>query len=188
MSNQVLASRPARSIAIAAVTLLTGTTLGAIMAPSSAQAWTPRCSGTSEYVAQVEVKRSDTGSFAVVLTPTQAARDHSAWVIDQRPVVVEQWHAIQDCVADLEGDIADSIWQQLECHQIYAWIPDSHGGYATGSTFDLETNRPKLENPNVATYTLAKCGGYLGKNLEWSEPRRPDDGVLDLEGAWSNIA
>lgn len=163
---------------------------GAVAAPSSASAWTPDC-GSSKFIEQIELRTDAGGGFIVVIHPSDEARDYSAWVPDQRPAVVEEWHAVQACVPGLYGDLADSIWQQLECHQWFAWAWNPlTGAWATGDTFDLESYRPKLADPGLAAYVSSKCGGYLGvePGTTFSSPHRPDAGVTDLEHAFDNIA
>ena len=106
----------------------------------------------------------------------------------QRGAVVEEWHAIQACVPGLYGNLADSICQQLECHQRWAWALRPDGEWATGPTYDLESWRPKLEDDNFFAKSASKCGGYLGvePDGEFSNPYRPDAGVTDLEHAFDN--
>jgi hypothetical protein len=157
-----------------------------------AQALVPNCSGDGTYLSEIRVKKDGDGNFIIVATPTEKARQHSGTSLSQRNVVVKEWHAIQACVSGLYGDLADSIWQQLECHQRLAWAVDPRTKeWLTGPDYDLESWRPKLAKDNIVNKVVSKCGGYLGADLDeelFSNPYRPDAGATDLEHAYDNIA
>jgi hypothetical protein len=162
-----------------------------VLNATPAQAWVPNCSGDGTYLSEIRVKKDGAGNVIIMATPTEKARLHSGTSLSQRDVVVKEWHAIQACVSGLYGDLADSIWQQLECHQRLAWAVDPRTrDWATGPTYDLESWRPKLANDNIVNKVASKCGGYLGFDLhaEYSNPYRPDAGATDLEHAYDNIA
>ncbi|AXX31209.1 hypothetical protein APASM_3844 [Actinosynnema pretiosum subsp. pretiosum] len=113
---------------------------------------------------------------------------------DPHATVVEQWHAVQNCVAGLYNDLADSIWDQLECHQALSWIMWNREGsmWATGDTYELESWRPKLirDFPRLPQYLVTECGNNLGLKPAgpFRSPIRPDLGVVDLQGAADAIA
>ena len=69
----------------------------------------------------------------IVITPTNATRlgggPGSKYLTD------ELWGTVQDCVPDLYGTTADSVYQQLDCHLYFG--ADEKG---TGPTWDLETS------------------------------------------------
>ena len=179
-----------RRLALSLTALLSASTISLIGA-GTAQAWVPNCSGDGTYLSEIRVEKNSVGDRVIVATPTDHARWYSAWVPNQRPAVVDEWHAIQNCVTGLQGDTADSIWQQLECHQklAYVWNPKTRT-WATGSTYDLETYRPKLNNTDILSEGMARCGNALGLKPDepFSSPYRPDDGVFDLEHAFDNYA
>ncbi|OZD68186.1 DUF2599 domain-containing protein [Rhodococcus sp. 06-1460-1B] len=112
--------------------------------------------GANTYVKSIDVKPKEgtDSNFYIVVTPTDSARKNG--LAQNRNTTVSMWHQIQSCVPGLYGDLADSIWQQLECHQHYAvdkW---------TGSTYDLETWRYPLNDANYVTYANSRC-----LNREW---------------------
>lgn len=160
-------------------------------APTSS--WVPFC-GSSKYVEKIEVVQWEGDNFQIVLTPTAKARHDAAWNPDLRGPIVEQWHAIQNCVAGLEGEVADTIWDQLECHQLFSWIKmdreDSE--WATGDTFELESWLPKLNRDitRIPQYFTTQCANTLEKDPAgpFSSPIRPDLGITDLQGAYAAIA
>lgn len=109
--------------------------------------------GTSTYVENIQTVDMAGSDFQIVVTPTQAARDKRA----NRDVVVEMWHKVQSCVPGLYDALADSIWQQLECHQ-------EHSNMGGGPTWDLESYRTPLAFPNSATYLATHCLNRLWPN------------------------
>jgi len=177
-----------RASAVLSVTATVAASL--VVGAGEAVAWIPSC-GSSQFVEQIEVSRNSTGDFIIHVHPTDAARWDSALALDPRGAVVEQWHAVQACVPDLYGDLADRIWQQLDCHQRLAWAVDPRtGDWATGPTYDLESWRPKLDPAWFPSEVLSKCGGYLGMDpaAPVLNPIRPDAGVTDLEHAYDAYA
>ena len=175
-----------RRLAWSALAAATGVSAAVgVTSPAEAVA---NCSGDGTYLSSVELRDDGAGNFIIVATPTAEARAQSAVYPSQRGAVVEEWHAIQACVPGLYGNLADSIWQQLECHQRWAWALRPDGEWATGPTYDLESWRPKLEDDNFFAKSASKCGGYLGvePDGEFSNPYRPDAGVTDLEHAFDN--
>lgn len=115
-------------------------------APSASAA--PYC-GPSKFVEKIEVIPWANNEFQIRLTPTGEARAYAAvslrylWM-DPRDAVVEQWHAIQNCVPGLTGDLADKMWDQLECHQLNSFVPLPREGsiWATGDAYELESWAP----------------------------------------------
>ncbi|MCK8678413.1 MULTISPECIES: hypothetical protein [Streptomyces] len=163
-----------------------------LTAPATPASAASSC-GSSKFVQQIEVVEWEDGKFQIVLTPTPEARWHAATAVSPRDAVVEQWHAIQGCVPGLEGGLADTIWDQLECHQLHASVPAFREGsmWATGETYELESWRPVLPRAVPGgTLVFTQCMNLLGGNPDGpgSGPRRPDDGRLDLHGAQENIA
>ncbi|MFD9122294.1 MULTISPECIES: hypothetical protein [Streptomyces] len=174
---------------IAALTTAFGFTA---LAPSAEAAPYPYC-GPSKYVEKIEVAHWADGQFQVVLTPTHEARWHAFAALNPRDAVVEQWHAIQACVPGLYGGVADTIWDQLECHQLNSWmvLPREGSKWATGETYDLESWRPVL--PRVVSgeaLIITECLNHMGVDPAgpFSTPFRPDDGQVDLYQANRNIA
>jgi hypothetical protein len=128
--------------------------------------WQPSCDPDSGYVeGSITTAETEQGT-RISLAPTSSAR--SAWGAGLGwASTVEMWHAIQDCVPDLYDDVADSVWQQLECHQRYATIRKPGGDYATGDTYDLEVYANPLWFPNDLTYILSRC---LNGEDEYRDP------------------
>lgn len=185
---RVAASAAAATVGMCVATLFTAS-------PASASGWIPYCGPSGSYVEKIEVSSDGASNFIVHVTPTSLARQDSAVRfaadLSSRDVVVEQWHAIQGCKTDLEGDVADSIWQQLECHQRLSWAydPRTHDWF-TGPTYDLESYRPPLPVNLFVTQIASGCGKYLGVDpgTTFSNPMQPDAGITDLEHAFSSIA
>ncbi|MBM9624429.1 hypothetical protein [Streptomyces zhihengii] len=166
-------------------------TLGlTVLAPPATAA--PYC-GPSKFVQEIKVADWGDGAFQIILTPTPEARWHAFTALSPRDAVVEQWHAIQGCVSGLEGGLADSIWDQLECHQVNSAVPAPREGsnWLTGETYELESWRPVLPRavPGGAL-VFTECMNLLGRDPAGptSAPYRPDAGRLDLHGAQDNIA
>ncbi|MFD8103204.1 hypothetical protein ACFV24_27070 [Nocardia fluminea] len=102
--------------------------------------------GENDYVANVEIKDKAGTDFQIVVTPNPKARANpGTW-----KVVESMWHQVQGCVPGLYGPLADSIWQQLECHQMLS----DRGG---GSTWELESWRTPLALPHYVTYVNSHC-------------------------------
>lgn len=132
------------------------------------------CSG-SVWVQGLQVEPFPGGNFKIIVTPTPELRDpiHSV----DRDITVDIWHDIQSCVPGLYGGLADSIWQQLQCHQEFAVA-----SFATGPTFDFESWHPALPNPGVGTYVSSHCLNKLGTDpgTPTGDPMTPGEGYLDL--------
>lgn len=124
-----------------------------VAAPSAAGADVPdvQSCGANAYVESIDVvpKSGTESNFSIVVSPTEKARTNG--LLQDRNTTVSMWHQIQSCVPGLYGDLADSIWQQLECHQHFA-VENF-----TGSTYDLETWRYPLSDANYATYIDSRC-------------------------------
>lgn len=123
--------------------------------------WQPDCSPDSSYIdGDISVTQEPVG-FKISFAPTDAGRfawrDGYGW-----EATVDMWHDIQNCVPNLYDDLADSIFQQLECHQRGGeYTKPFVGGYITGPTYDLESRHEPLTNPDTLTYILTKCGNGL---------------------------
>ncbi|GAA4301201.1 hypothetical protein GCM10023178_06710 [Actinomadura luteofluorescens] len=149
----------------------------------------PSC-GSGKFVEKIEVVEWGDGQFQIVLTPTTEARKDAAFSMTPRNAVVEQWHAIQGCVPGLYGDLADTIWDQLECHQLNSWLalPNEGDIWLTGATYDLESWRPTLPRwVNGQDLIVTKCLNMLGRDPapRVSSPFRPDTAQVN---PWRNIA
>ncbi|MGW5703885.1 hypothetical protein [Amycolatopsis japonica] len=176
---------------IASFLALSATLFGLVALAPSANA-APRC-GASKYVEEIKVAQWGDNQFQIVLTPTGEARADAAFSPNPRNAVVEQWHAIQACVPGLYGSLADTIWDQLECHQLNSWltIPNEGGIWATGNTYDLESWRPTLPRwVGGQDLIVTKCLNMLGKDPAGplNSPFRPDKGQFDLREAQKNFA
>ncbi|MTK05170.1 hypothetical protein [Micromonospora sp. CP22] len=180
-------NRAIRTSITAILTLLASLGLAFVASPASADS---SC-GEGKFVEKIELVQWGDGHFQVVLTPTAEARKHAALSLNPRDAVVEQWHAIQGCVSGLYGDLADTIWDQLECHQLNSWLilPREDGIWATGSTYELESWRPTLPRwVNGQDLIFTECLNRMGTDPEgpFANPFRP--GETDLHQAWDNIA
>lgn len=138
--------------------------------------WVPYC-GPSQYFSEISVEKWANGDFKIMAAPTSAART----ALDPDAATVDEWHAIQDCVSGLYGSLADSIWDQLSCHQKWALAPGLKGGWATGDTYDLESWRGTFpESEGFSNH----CGNHLNEAQDHTDEPisigRPDDGVTDL--------
>ncbi len=158
--------------------------LSGAVALAPAAAAEPLYCGSSEYVDHISVERWTSGEFKIKVTPKSAAR----WAPDPHAATVSEWHAVQNCVSGLYGGLADSIWDQLECHQYLAAVPakpsnwSSDSFWATGGTYDLESWRGTFTS-DYPTWYSSHCGNEYG-----SDPvgvslgaYRPDTGQLDLQ-------
>ncbi|MGE9809705.1 DUF2599 domain-containing protein [Janibacter sp. G1551] len=142
----------------------------------SSSDWMPYC-GPSAYIEEIQVEPWSEGQFKILVTPTGASRyDVNPW-----GVVEQMWYAIQDCVSGLEGALADSIWDQLECHQHFGAL-----SFATGATYDLESWRGTFD---ASDWVSSNCGNELGVEPAGpiGSPISPDAGQSDLYGAYDNI-
>jgi hypothetical protein len=103
------------------------------------------CDGNA-YVSLVEVQDFTEGQFEIKATPTSNTR-YAAWGggTDELEAMNEIWHAVQACVPGLYGSLADSIYQQIECH-----VVGTIGGPLNfgGDTFDFESWRGTTDPAN----------------------------------------
>jgi hypothetical protein len=111
--------------------------------------------------------------------------------MNPRDAVVEQWHAIQGCAAGLEGDLADRIWDQLECHQLMARRPCR--GWCLANRSDVRPGELAADPPSLVggqDLVVTECMNLLGTDPAGplSSPFRPDEGQLDLSEAQKNFA
>ncbi|MGY1751163.1 hypothetical protein [Modestobacter sp. SYSU DS0511] len=104
----------------------------------------PGCTTQTDLVHDLDVQRTDRG-FVINIVPTDSGRYIGGGG------TVEVWHTIQGCVAGLYGDLADSIWQQLDCHMTFGPLG---GG---GDVFELESWAPPLSFPTLLTYVTSNC-------------------------------
>jgi hypothetical protein len=133
---------------------LSATFLGLVALAPSAGASSHYC-GESNLVHEITVSQWDQGQWQIHVTPKAQARVAP----NPRQAVDTMWHAVQACKSGLTGRLADSIYQQLDCHQRLAaapkwpwqWFSDTgeDGIFRTGNTYDLESWRPKLTGPDI---------------------------------------
>ncbi len=131
--------------------------------------WGPDCDGNA-YVAEVQVQDFTDGQFEIKVTPTSNTR-YSSYVgggTYELEAMHEIWHAVQACVSGLYGNLADSIYQQIECHVLGTISGPLHAG---GPTFDFESWRGTTDTSN---YIPTKCnwGGWPYEKV--GDPYRPD--------------
>ncbi|CAO5186047.1 exported hypothetical protein [Frankia sp. AiPs1] len=133
---------------------------------------TPPYCGAGRDVEEIVVEQWSTGVFRISLRPSadsrKAPRDATTRTL---------WSAIQGCVGDLGGARrADSLHEQLACHQALAQVRSRGGGYATGDTYDLESWRPPMDPNTFATWITTRCGNTLGTDPSGPPTRvyRPD--------------
>lgn len=109
------------------------------------------CGTWSPYIEDLDViaTSSSGDGYEISIEPTKRARKEG--LMQSRYATVQMWHVIQMCVPGLYGDRADTIWQQLECHQMYS-TPD-----LTGDRYNLESYRPVLSESNWLTYINTHC-------------------------------
>lgn len=160
-----------------------GSTSNDASASSSDDAWVPYC-GPSKYVDVITVSRYANGAFTIDLEPNLAART----ALDATAATNEEWHAVQDCVSGLYGSLADSIYEQINCHQHLALTPNTDGGFETGSSYGLDSWRPVFPD-DLSHWVSTRCGNSLGTDPS-GDPvytGRPDDGVTD-EGVPANLS
>lgn len=175
--------RRRRRVLGAISTLATGVAL-AIPFATPAHAAPVEC-GSSEYIEQIEVEPWADGHQKIKVHPTGPARyDINPWHVTH-----SMWHAVQACVRGLYDARADSIYDQLECHQHLALLKHyrgaEYGGYYTGPTYDLETWRGTF---NAGDWLSTRCGNTLGHPEPagpLGPPRRPDFREVD---PFSNVA
>ena len=139
-----------RSLVSAAVLASTLGFAGTVPALATADVASPSGCGQNDYVQSVDPDHPDepyAQYTKIVVTPTEAAWHRVA----NRDVTVKMWHSIQACIPGLYGDVADSIWQQLMCHQAYPFKGPA------GPTWDLETYHPPLSNPTWAALAATRC-------------------------------
>lgn len=117
--------------------------------------------GANAFVSSISTTPRGGPDYIIHLKPTYLGRQSNVRVVN------DMWHQIQACVPDLYGDLADSIYQQLECHQM---VPHEA---ATGATYDLETWHEKLPGPNLVSYGLTHC---LNQNPDGSPNGTPGAG------------
>lgn len=138
--------------------------------------------GSGEYIESITVEKVSGPDFEIHVLPTSESRQYPG----SRDVTVSMWHQIQGCVPGLYGRLADSIWQQLACHQAFPYE------FATGSTYDLESWREPLGSENWIAYGYTRC---LNKEGPINAPENGVPGAgnnfpgyLDLVESISNIA
>lgn len=117
--------------------------------------------GANAFVSSISTEPIAGPDYIIHLKPTYLGRQSNVRVVN------DMWHQIQACVPGLYDDLADSIYQQLECHQM---VPHEA---ATGATYDLETWREKLPGPNPVSYGVTHC---LNQNADGSPNGSPGAG------------
>lgn len=146
------------ALLVATVGLLTAQT-----APAHANA----CGPTS-LVDGIAVERwPDRAGMKIVVSPSVDGRV-APWGTN------EVWRAIQACVPGLTGEVADSIYWQLDCHVLGASIGSGSDGvskgaingpeFATGQSWDLETWQPVMGR-DLVRYQRTACESADDKEL-----------------------
>ncbi|MEV0679115.1 hypothetical protein AB0I60_21605 [Actinosynnema sp. NPDC050436] len=170
-------TRPRRRVAMIAAGALFTAAMTSAVSTGTAQA-EQRC-GANPYVHNITVTQGPGPDFTIKLKPTEAARNatlnRKAW-----DATVSMWHAVQGCVPGLYHQLADSVWQQLECHVYYGRAND-----LTGPTFDFESWHAPLPDPNWLNYGTSKC--LNTQTNHWKGTGKLIPGALDLHGVNSNI-
>ncbi|WP_241831632.1 DUF2599 domain-containing protein [Parafrankia soli] len=115
----------------------------------------PYC-GSSRYVEEITLQRWAGGDFRISVWPTEEARHAD----DRDGASAEIWRAVQGCVGEVDPVVAESMQDQLRCHESLALIPGRGGEeYATGGSFDVESWRP---TPGRRRWISTRCGNTLG--------------------------
>ena len=132
---------------------------------------TPYC-GSSRYVEEITVQRWADGRFRISVWPTPEARDAD----DRDAATAEIWRAVRRCVTEgLDGQVGESLQDQLRCHEFLAWVPGGGDGqYATGETYDLESWRPTAGRRK---WISTRCGNTLG-----TDPTSPPERTYRPDG------
>ncbi|MCK9877310.1 DUF2599 domain-containing protein [Frankia sp. Ag45/Mut15] len=163
------ASRAASRAATAGASTRPGSAAGLVGAGAAAGG-RPYC-GASRDVEEIVVESWSSGAFRVSLRPTVASRKAPRTATTQ-----VLWSAIGACVPGVgTAASAESLHQQLACHQALAQIR-SGDGYATGDTYDLESWRPPMTPNSFPTWISTRCGNTLGTDPAGGPARvyRPD--------------
>lgn len=181
--------RRVRAAAVLTASTIGASMLGVLALAPSAYAADPYC-GPSTYVQQIEVEPWADGHQKIKVYPSAASRTNP----DPRAVTNDMWHAVQACVSGLYDTRADTVYDQLECHQHLALLKryrgESAGEFYTGPTYDLETWRPTFHSDHV-TWGWEECGNKLGTNPPGpiGPAERPDARKGDFgPGFNSNVA
>ncbi|WP_018500281.1 DUF2599 domain-containing protein [Parafrankia discariae] len=144
---------PGEATAGAAPDAAAGAPGGADGARSAAGA--PYC-GSSRYVEEITLQRWAGGDFRISVWPTEDARHAD----DRDGASAEIWQAVQGCVGAVDPAVAESLQDQLRCHESLALVPGRGGEeYATGDSFDVESWRP---TPGRRRWISTRCGNTLG--------------------------
>jgi len=101
------------------------------------------------FISNIELENNGYWGTKIKVTPTNAARAGSG---PGSGLTNPMWAALQSCVPGLYGSVADSIYQQLDCHVLGGQFE-----FATGHTWDLETWLVPLDSPNLRSYYDSHC-------------------------------
>ncbi|MGY1820503.1 hypothetical protein [Geodermatophilus sp. SYSU D00079] len=154
----------------------------AIAKPGIAKAdTTADCGYSDQYIDKIETVYHDDGSFKIKVTPTNLLR-RIGWIdftSGDNSTTISMWHAVQSCVPGLYYSLADSIWQQLQCHVWGSGSPNKTlSDWATGPTFDLESTALPLIYPGFRSYGATHClnedAVNTGDNARYGGPPLPD--------------
>ncbi|WP_026311399.1 DUF2599 domain-containing protein [Parafrankia elaeagni] len=141
---------------------------GADSADSAAPS-APFC-GASRYIEEITVQEWAGGDFRISVWP----RDEARHADDRDAASAEIWAAVRTCVGTPDQAVAESLQDQLRCHEFLALVPGSGSEeYATGDTFDVESWRP---TPGRRRWLSTRCGNTLGTDPTSAPVRtyRPD--------------
>ncbi|MEX5633457.1 DUF2599 domain-containing protein [Parafrankia sp. FMc2] len=142
---------------------------GAPAAPDGAAPGAPFC-GASRYIEEITVQEWAGGDFRISVWPKDEARHAD----DRDAASAEIWAAVRTCVGTPDQAVAESLQDQLRCHEFLALVPGSGSEeYATGDTFDVESWRP---TPGRRRWFSTRCGNTLGTDPTSAPVRtyRPD--------------
>lgn len=194
MSRKTHSGSRIRKAVVTAAAAATLAGAGVVAGQATANAAPLLYCGPGQYDHEITVSKWGDGQFQIHVTPTLGAR----FAPDPRAAVDTLWRAVQACVPGLYGNLADTIYQQLDCHQRLALLPGwKEGGiFQTGPTYDLESWRPKLVGPDIFGQERdSHCLNHLSAlpsggdpDGPFGDPIRPDQGQVDLLDAYGNIA
>lgn len=109
------------------------------------------CNGGGNWInGDITVHYRNAADFKITYTPTLRTRTLGGGLLHVK-IVNTSWEKILGCgIPGLTGDVERSIWQQLDCHVLFAAARP-----ATGPTFDFESWRRPLAD--ATGYVSSHC-------------------------------